>query len=74
MKKGCKNCKYAEWARTEKGNIRRSVAGTCKYKVIPPVLPDSIGKFALDQIAHCMCPTGIWVGDGQNCRCFEAKK
>jgi hypothetical protein len=44
MKKGCKNCHYAEWRLTDKGNIKRSIAGRCKYKIIPPVLPDSIGR------------------------------
>jgi hypothetical protein len=67
---GCKKCKYAKWARTEKGNIRRSIAGECTYKVVPPVLPDSIPPWR--QGVYTYETWGIRTDTGTNCPCFEA--
>jgi len=66
-KQSCKNCKYAEWEYTEKGNIKRSRAGTCHRKV-PAIIKPSCMKIKISKSA-------IWADgkDGSTCMLWEEK-
>ena len=69
--KGCKNCKYAKWIRTEKGNIKTSRPGSCEYVVELPLLPDSIEKNYSFNQKYLFSKIAIWPGDGIDCKVYK---
>ena len=71
----CKTCKYSEWETTNKGNVKRSLPGSCKYTVKIPVLPDSVinhpsNRYMPDTLFQ---KCAIWAERGHfaNCACYE---
>ena len=39
--KQCKDCKYAEWAKTKAGKLHPTGAGRCTYDVTLPAIPQA---------------------------------
>ena len=62
----CKICRHAEWQKTEKGNIRTSKPGTCKYEIKWPILPECY----YDR-KPLMSRSSIWPDEGRGCECFN---
>ena len=61
----CGTCQYAKWQLTEKGNIRRSIAGQCLYVYVPAPLPDSY--------TATYHKGSIWVDHGKDCPTWQPK-
>ena len=63
--KRCRDCKFAEWKLSEKGNIRISQSGDCMAPLpkMPP-MPDSM-------LMQPIIKYAIWPKDGTNCPAFE---
>lgn len=72
MNRLCKNCVYGIFQLTEKGNIKRSIAGYCSYFPKKPDLPECV------QERYFKWPPSyfaIWADktSGSNCDCFKIK-
>lgn len=65
-KQSCVSCKWSKWELTEKGNIRRSVYGTCTAKFVEPILPDCICRPSYHRVS-------IWADYGESCQLYQLK-
>ena len=68
----CKNCWYAEWQRTEKGNVRRTLVGRCTY--VPPPGPVMLHTPQMEQARRFggrdTRPVVVWNYEGR-CDLFK---
>ena len=56
-----RTCRFAEWQRTAKGNIRRKCYGTCAFQVQWPPVPICLAR------PPCGDRTAIWWNDRIEC-------
>ena len=70
----CKNCIHANFKKTEKGNVKASVAGTCEYIIPMPKVPNSYGQGIRGPTDLNYYKSSIWANDEHECPCFELAK
>jgi hypothetical protein len=74
MASSCKNCKFAKFQLTEKGNIKRSLPGRCIFKVVIPKLPDAVkNHYSFRRDGEHFGKSCIRPNDGIDCETFEDK-
>ena len=72
MKNMCGNCKFAEFKKTEKGNIKKGHSGECTYKIKVPKLPLSFTQSFGYSDNLWESKNRIWY-DYKDCEVFEPK-
>lgn len=65
--KCCKTCIHAAFPRTKSGRISRVETGRCRYQIVDPVLPDSVGFYTTNLVDLNRFKGGITPDSGSTC-------
>lgn len=73
----CIDCIHSKFQITDKGNIKRSVAGKCNYEVdveeIMKMLPESVTSYFNFNMNNFKNKIAIWHTTESHCPVFKAK-